>query len=382
MSGSSSSSGYSEFECSICMEQYDSEVKICRVICEQGHSVCQPCSSGLQNCPECRGDLLPNGIVNRLVMSMLNRLKDKTKQIDNSQSTSSSAKSESSRIDAGNSSSSGIVAFRCSRNHLMERLLRQLPNVASAHSTICCDRCQTKKLETLPQAYWHCPSCNYDVCHACFEFTKENPSPLCPKSQHSMVRMDWKRPGKYSAGGTITCDLCRHSGLERTQYWHCEQCGNFDMCMTCSENRISGETLTSERICEKPVRCRVHHNMQKFQESKPPYYNNIVACDICSTSPLERSQTPYWHCASCKFDICPSCSSQIQSNDPPFCSKDHSMVHLKNKVPRYYNKGNVNCDVCGYMNLQKEEYWHCHECGYDMCKSCKRLACLSFADHK
>lgn len=54
------------YDCSICMEL----IVDCRIICQNGHSVCGMCSKALysminSNCPSCRGNLFPEGISNR-----------------------------------------------------------------------------------------------------------------------------------------------------------------------------------------------------------------------------------------------------------------------------------------------------------------------------
>lgn len=371
------------------MENYDTELKICKVICAQGHSVCQSCVSQLSKCPECRENVLPNGgIVNRLVMSMLDRntsQKHQQQQSSNTQSSNNPGPTTGSSTVAD--APTTTVPIRCSSHHIMESCFETLPTDVSVIGSIACDRCQSKHLETISRPYWHCVTCKYDLCFDCVEYARQHTSPRCQKANHPMVRMDWKRPTYYRSSGSVTCDLCRTSDLQRGEYWHCELCKDFDLCMSCAATTSTAGTTTGTTVTSssnhtnRPLQCKMNHTMQQFYRRKPSAYEHHVKCDICSAVPLEDDSLPYWHCDACKFDICGACTTAIQSQNPPFCHRDHSLIRLESKVPRYY-RGRVNCDVCGEINLQTDEYWHCYQCGYDMCKNCKSLACLSFGNHK
>jgi hypothetical protein len=131
---------------------------------------------------------------------------------------------------------------------------------------------------------------------------------------------------------------------------------------------------------ENAPRCREGHMMQELQGEASTFDFDVI-CDVCSTSQLQFASSPYWSCSLCEFDLCSNCNDCIQSVRPPFCDRGHSLIRLNGQLPSYYYGGTIFCDMCELMSIQEGEYWHCYECGYDMCEGCQKLACLSCSDH-
>jgi hypothetical protein len=162
--------------------------------------------------------------------------------------------------------------------------------------------------------------------------------------------------------------------LERSEFWHCEECGTVDLCGDCA--------LGVESPILGTVQCTSNHYLQQYLRKKPDSYRGNVSCNLCRTSGLQSTDRPYWNCETCQFDMCNRCYTFITSKRPPFCSKDHSLVRLVNCVPVHYvARFGVSCDICGAGKLQDGGYWHCYQCRYDMCTECQHLAVASYSSN-
>jgi len=81
-----------------------------------------------------------------------------------------------------------------------------------------CDICDAGKITT---NVYHCDICgNFDVCPYCWHI-------------HPLKRYEWPRnsPNPLYPLKTIVCDECERDVMEKV--YHCQTCGNFDLCETC-----------------------------------------------------------------------------------------------------------------------------------------------------
>lgn len=141
----------------------------------------------------------------------------------------------------------------CADGHNMQVMNKKPTN----YSSVFCDVCKESRLESKNKCFFHCNTCQYDMCHACSQKNVKH----CNQG-HSMNEMN-EKPKEYN--GSVRCDICRTSRLEdrNETFYHCNKCG-YDMCKNCGKNKNNAH-------------CSSGHGLVKMDRN--PYPSGGASCD-------------------------------------------------------------------------------------------------------
>eukprot|EP00755_Sulcionema_specki_P017176 Sspe_Gene.10947::Locus_3695_Transcript_1_1_Confidence_1.000_Length_1891::g.10947::m.10947 len=150
----------------------------------------------------------------------------------------------------------------------------------------------------------------------------EAPPQQCP-AKHGMDLVHGM-PYKGRDGATVTCNVCRATGLETGDpFYHCGRC-YFDCCAGCCGEKVKVQAGRRRPVCPDLMQfnvlgnrslavpsCPGHHTLERVR-GLPIVYSrqpgHVVCCNACSATHLEEAQPGFLHCAICSFDLCQACA--------------------------------------------------------------------------
>ena len=229
-----------------------------------------------------------------------------------------------------------------------------------------------------------------------FAYPQQTRQITCPSSHYLMQIDDLCQlyGGQSYTQNKYFCDTCRgefHSKSHPSS--HCMTCG-FDMCPNCYEAQkfVQISCPQNHPLLKVPA-------LQKFSN----YSSNRYKCNSCKVT-LDSTVSTSAHCRTCKYDLCPNCLANAQSqpqmnlqpsyqqqehvkmsgnpSSMPFrqitCKNNHILSPVNNLKQLHPNSwggyGNniFACDTCrkNYTCTANTVSHHCSTCKFDMCSSC------------
>jgi len=262
-----------------------------------------------------------------------------------------------------------------------------------------CDNCKS----SFPRSYaYHCSTCNYDVCQACFNGFTSVPSPMpvyptappipsnqgriCSHHSHPLYCVD-PRATYPLLEGCWVCNRCQSKGYPSTTLYHCSLC-NFDLCDSCINTRqpiiqpilqpilqpIIRPVVNSPRLNAYYTSKHTHPLYLSDPRMTYPTCSGSWICDYCRKNGSPASVM--YHCDLCDYDLCDSCLRP--SPTPPSPYAYHTVHHphalyLADPVITYpFSSGSWTCGRCRRSGQSSSTMFHCSSCNFDLCNVCLR----------
>ena len=126
----------------------------------------------------------------------------------------------------------------------------------------------------------------------------------------------------------------------------------------------------------------MHISFKDVDSNRRSPFRFGIRCDICSVRLMSKKQFEglrirnvdvsdgFYHCDSCKFDLCSNCFALIKSfcQSCKFCEEENSIVLMRYDDS---DSSSCSCDRCKKTERTQFEL-RCQKCGRVMCSNCFR----------
>ncbi|KAL9597604.1 MAG: hypothetical protein Q9219_005043 [cf. Caloplaca sp. 3 TL-2023] len=286
---------------------------------------------------------------------------------------------------------------------------KNLLNLAGGSYTICCNRCDAN----ISKAHWHCSTCNdgdYDLCADCI-----NKGILCENEGHWLIKrtiqngelinsttetiapkMVAKAKADYDSikvsnsqndnkiaetsrslsvepifTASRTCNSCVES-FEDPNFVTCEDCEDFDLCLTCFEGSQHGHHPSHTFVPACPATKLDHVTSLLCAPGRNIRHHAL--CDGCDMTIYGTRHK----CLNCPdWDFCATCMKSARTTHPGhrFVPLNEPVSFVSRRVPPIHY--GINCDgpLCKetkhYITGDRYKCAVCHDT--DFCAKCEAL---------
>jgi hypothetical protein len=109
---------------------------------------------------------------------------------------------------------------------------------------------------------------------------------------------------------------------------------------------------------------------------KPVHYPGWC-CDVCKAG-IPHHEQNVLHCHDCSYDVCPTCAAAVE-NLHPSCAKGHRLIQIRQRPAHYRGWACDRCSSAIPEN-SPEGVLHCATCSYDLCPTCTQKAFAGVLD--